>query len=104
MKSLNRPDTLIFISGDELLPYFDVAMQSLLPAVPDISKPMVYLHFEENNSEQWRHRFHCFERPYYDLGLQAAAMMKEIFYHKKQNLDYYQASQTCLSATFVPAL
>lgn len=97
-KAVNRSDTLVLISGDELLSSYD----AVFAAMPCFSHKLV------NTLVYWHGRpeaihYDYFARPYEELGCRAAAMMEEVMKKKAGNSDIFTPCHDMLPAFVVRA-
>jgi hypothetical protein len=83
----NRSDTLILVSGDELIPYLDAALDSMPMQFTEKNNILVFHH--GSNGCRALSRYNSFERPYDKFGIKAAEMMREIMELKGKGEDFY---------------
>ncbi len=96
--AVNRPDTLVIISGDELLPSYDAVFATMPCFSREAVNTIVYHH-----GGPWMIRYDYFERPYEDFGHRAASMMQTIMNQKEENGDIYTPDHVLLDAFIVRA-
>ncbi len=95
----NRPDTLILVSGDEMIPYLDAALDSMPVQAVEQNKILVFNH--GYNSCRALYRYNSFERPYDKFGSKAADMMREIMERKGKGEDFYTPCHTSLDCFLI---
>lgn len=95
----NRTDTLILVSGDEMIPYLDAALDSMPVQTVGHNNILVFHHGA--NGCRVLSRYNSFERPYDKFGAKAAEMMRVIMERKGKGEDFYRSCHETLDCFFV---
>lgn len=90
LKTHRRKDgDMILISDNQFLPYFDAAVDHLKTAMPDDVSVVVYPH-NRHTDERVFQRYTTLDRPYLEMGTDAAKMMTRL-------LDLKGRGESCLT-------